>query len=267
MQRDPAVSGQFYPDDPVELRELLSGFMPGNEPRHTAFGIISPHAGYIYSGAIAGMTYARLKPPDKAIILGPNHHGYGHFWAVYPQGVWLTPLGECPIDENLVARIIQECPGTGTDKLAHKYEHSLEVQLPFLQTLSPEIEIVPICLRGGGLENLLLFGKNLGRIIKNSSESILMVASSDMTHYEPDVIARNKDMKAIQHILDIDPAGLWETVRKHKISMCGVLPVIVMLSAAQFLGATKGTLIHYGSSGDMTKDFSQVVGYAGILVE
>jgi len=267
MQRNPAVSGQFYPSDPAELKAMLSEFMPASEASSEPLGIISPHAGYLYSGAIAGQTFSQIKVPDRAIILGPNHHGYGHPWAVYPQGAWLTPLGECPVDEKLVDLIIQNCPGTGKDKLAHKFEHSLEVQLPFLQTLAPELKIVPICLGGGNLQDLLEFGRHLGRVIRDFSESILMVASSDMTHYEPDVIARKKDMKAIERILALDPAGLWETVRKNKISMCGVLPVVVMLSAARTLGATKATLVHYGSSGDTTQDFSQVVGYAGILVE
>jgi AmmeMemoRadiSam system protein B len=267
MQRNPAVSGHFYPGDPAELKEMLREFMPAPEFRHEPYGIISPHAGYPYSGAIAGQTFSQIKVPERAIILGPNHHGYGHPWAVYPQGCWLTPLGECPIDTDLVTSILEGCPGTGKDKLAHKYEHSLEVQLPFLQILSPDVKIVPICLSGGSLEALLEFGKNLGRVIKNYSHPVLMVASSDMTHYEPDVIARDKDMKAIKQILALDPAGLWETVRKFKISMCGVLPVVIMLSAAEFLGATKATLVHYGSSGDVTQDFTQVVGYAGVLIE
>ena len=267
MQRNPAVSGHFYPSDPNELKAMLRDFMPATEGVAEPYGIISPHAGYLYSGAIAGETFSQTKVPDRAIILGPNHHGYGHPWAVYPRGAWLTPLGECPIDEELVDLILQNCPGTGMDKLAHKFEHSLEVQLPFLQTLSPDLKIVPICLGGGGLSELLEFGANLGTVIRNYSHRVLMVASSDMTHYEPDVIAKKKDMKAIDHILALDPAGLWETVRKNKISMCGVLPVVVMLSAAEILGATKATLVHYGSSGDTTQDFSQVVGYAGILIE
>ncbi len=267
MQRHPAVSGQFYPGDPVELREMLTGFMPTPKTLHQAVGIISPHAGYPYSGAIAGQTFSQVKAPERAIILGPNHHGYGHPWAVYPEGCWLTPLGKCAVDGELVTRILEDCPGTGADKLAHKYEHSLEVQLPFLQILSPSLQIVPICLGGGALQDLLEFGENLGRVIQNYPKSTLMVASSDMTHYEPDVIARRKDMKAIERILELDPNGLWETVRKHKISMCGVLSVVVMLSAAKFLGASKATLVHYGNSGDATQDFAQVVGYAGVLIE
>ena len=267
MQRNPAVSGQFYPSDPDELKAMLKEFMPAGQTSCRPFGVISPHAGYIYSGAIAGETFAKIKAPDRAIILGPNHHGYGHPWAVYPEGAWITPLGECPVDVELVERIINDCPGTGKDKLAHKFEHSLEVQLPFLQTLAPDLKIVPICLGGGTLPELVEFGRNLGQVIKDLLIRVLMVASSDMTHYEPDVIARKKDMKAIDHILALDPAGLYNTVRKNKISMCGVLPVVVMLSAAKYLGATRATLIHYGSSGDTTQDFSQVVGYAGILIE
>ena len=267
MQRNPAVSGQFYPSDPAELKAMLRDFMPASQTSLEPFGVISPHAGYIYSGAIAGETFSRIKGAERAIILGPNHHGYGHPWAVYPHGTWLTPLGKCPVDEELVKLILRNCPGTGGDKLAHKFEHSLEVQLPFLQTLSPNLEIVPICLGGGTLQELLEFGRNLGQVIKDFHRSVLMVASSDMTHYESDAIARKKDMKAIERILALDPSGLWETVRKNKISMCGVLPVVVMLSAALVLGASRATLVHYGSSGDTNQDFSQVVGYAGILIE
>jgi len=266
MQRPPAVAGQFYPDQPDQLRRLVERLLTSPEPGQPAFGVMSPHAGYLYSGTIAGATFAGVKAPKTAVILGPNHHGLGHPAAVFASGSWLTPLGETAIDRQLADRILRECPGVASDVLAHRYEHSLEVQLPFLQVRSPELSIVPICLSHAPLPQLLALGETLGAILAEAGDDTLVVASSDMTHYEPGETARNKDMKIIERILAFDAEGVYQTVRDERISMCGVVPVVVMLAAARRQGADHAKLVRYGNSGEVTGDQSEVVGYAGVIV-
>lgn len=266
MRRNPAVAGQFYPGTAEELRTSLGRLMPVSKETRQAIGIVSPHAGYIYSGAIAGETFGRVQVPRRVVILGPNHHGLGHPAGVYAQGGWLTPLGEAQIDDELATAILDGCPTLARDEACHRFEHSLEVQVPFVQARFPEASIVPICLRGASLEALLEMGRGLGKVLARAGE-VLMVASSDMTHYESGESARRKDMLALQKVLDLDPAGLYDVVLEKGISMCGVVPVVVMLAAALEMGAQKTTLVRYGNSGDVTGDQSEVVGYAGVIVE
>jgi AmmeMemoRadiSam system protein B len=265
MDRSPAVSGQFYPARPVELRRQVIGFLAAAQTR-AALGVIAPHAGYIYSGAIAGEVYCRVRVPGRVIILGPNHHGRGHPAAVYPEGNWITPLGEVPVDAAFAARLLAACPVTGADTAAHRMEHSLEVQLPFLQLCRPGLQIVPLCLSHLPLAQLLELGAGLGRLIQAENDPTLIVASSDMTHYEPGPVARDKDRQALDRVTALDPSGLYHTVREGGITMCGVLPTVVMLAAARQLGASSAELIRYGNSGDVTGDQQEVVGYAGVAV-
>lgn len=267
MQRFPAVAGQFYPERPDALRKMVEQFLAAPVEGRPAVGLVSPHAGYVYSGAIAGQTFAQVKVPRRVVILGPNHHGFGHPGAVYASGSWVTPLGETPIDAELAERILERCPGLAADEAAHRHEHSLEVQLPFIQARMPEATIVPICLGHGTLGELLGIGEGLGEVLLERPGEVLMVASSDMTHYESSEAAREKDMLALDRILALDPEGLYRTVADSGISMCGVIPVTVMLAAAKRAGAGKGTLVRYGNSGDVTGDQSQVVGYAGVVIE
>ncbi len=266
MQRKPAVAGQFYPGDAATLRQTVSDLLAPAAAPLPAFGIVSPHAGYIYSGAIAGETFAAVRVPQQVVILGPNHHGLGHPAAVYPSGSWLTPLGETQIDMGLAERILKACPAMAADPAAHRMEHSLEVQLPFIQLRAPGATIVPVCLGRLSLEELLAMGEGLGKALSQSDSEVLIVASSDMTHYEPAEEAREKDMRAIARILEVDPAGLYRTVSERAISMCGVLPTVVMLAAARWLGATAGELVRYGHSGEVSGDRGAVVGYAGVVV-
>jgi AmmeMemoRadiSam system protein B len=267
VERQPAVAGQFYPGKAESLRKMLSELIPSPSSKCRALGIISPHAGYVYSGAIAGKTFAQVEIPNRVVILGPNHHGIGPAAAVYPSGAWMTPLGKVVIDSRLAQNILRICPGMTADEGAHRFEHSLEVQVPFIQTLASEAAIVPICLGHVPLPDLLAMGEALGNVLSEQGRGVLMVASSDMTHYEPGPVAREKDQRALDRILALDPSGLFRTVREENISMCGVIPVVVMLAAAKQLGATRATLVHYGNSGDVTGDQSQVVGYAGVIVE
>lgn len=267
MNRTPAVAGRFYPEQADKLRREIETYTAFSGEKTAAKGIVVPHAGYMYSGAIAGETFARIHIPQRVIILGPNHHGLGLPAAVYDEGAWQTPLGMMSIDGPLAAAILAGCPTLGADRLAHKFEHSLEVQVPFLQVLAPACAIVPICLGRIDLTDLLRLGEDLGRVLSQYPEDILVVASSDMTHYESGAQARGKDLRALKCITDLDPQGLYRTVREDRISMCGVMPVVVMLTAALKTGAKKATLVHYGNSGDVTGDQSEVVGYAGVVVE
>ena len=265
MSRAPAVAGQFYPGQKSALEDLLHQLMPAAAEPKAVVGVMSPHAGYVYSGMVAGETFAQVEVPDQAIILGPNHHGHGHPAAVYARGAWQTPLGEVPIAEPLAQEILRDCPFVEEDSAAHRFEHSLEVQVPFLQMRAPDIAIVPICLGHLPLDALLQIGDGLGEVLARTEPRPLLVASTDMTHYEPGDVAKEKDSRALDKVLALDPAGLYQLVREERISMCGVIPVVVMLQAARKLGASRAEMVDYRNSGDVTGDQSEVVGYAGAV--
>ncbi|MCK4509305.1 MAG: AmmeMemoRadiSam system protein B [Desulfuromonadales bacterium] len=271
MIRPAVVAGQFYSGQKESLLKSVESLMPTMVCKQSAIGLMSPHAGYIYSGSVAGQTFSAVKIPDEVIILGPNHHGRGHLAAVYASGSWETPLGQTKIASELAELILAECPMTANDSVAHLPEHSLEVQLPFLQFLAPQTSIVPICISHLPLAILLQLGDGLARAVtargSTSPDSRpLIVASTDMTHYEAGEVAREKDFLALEKVLALDPEGLYEVVQEHRISMCGVLPTVVMLQAALALGATNAELVAYSNSGDVTGDQSEVVGYAGVRV-
>jgi hypothetical protein len=266
MQRSSAVDGQFYPGRPDALRQTLSEFVPHVAAPQSAIGVMVPHAGYIYSGAIAGETYGRVRIPDRIVVIGPNHRGVGHSAAVFPSGSWSTPLGEALVAGDVAQRLLVDCPGLSADTAAHRFEHSLEVQVPFLQYLNPHAAIVPICLGHLSLVDLLAMGKALGGSLARLGQEVLLVASSDMTHYESAEAARSKDRLALDRVLALDPEGLYRTVCEKRISMCGFMPTVLMLAAAMELGATTASLVRYGNSGDVTGDLSEVVGYAGVVV-
>lgn len=266
MLRTPAVAGQFYPGSRTTLEPLLARLLPQVEPKRAVFGVMSPHAGYVYSGGVAGCTFAGITIPPEVVILGPNHHGVGHQAAVYAHGGWEMPLGPVPIAEVLAAAVLAACPMTAADTTAHRFEHSLEVQVPFLQALAGELAIVPICIGRLPLEVLLALGDGLAVALRTRPVRPLLVASTDMTHYESGEVARRKDDLALRHVLDLDPAGLYRTVSTNRISMCGVLPTVIMLQAAKALGASRAELAGYANSGDVTGDQGEVVGYAGVIV-
>lgn len=266
MQRSPAVAGQFYPGRPDALRRTLRELVPASPAPQAAIGVMAPHAGYIYSGAIAGETFARVQIPSRVVVIGPNHRGVGHPAAVFPSGSWTTPLGDAAIDAELAGRLLAECPGLQADTSAHRFEHSLEVQVPFLQYLNPDAALVPICLGHLPLTNLLALGQALGAALARCGEDVLLVASSDMTHYESAEVARRQDRLALDRVLALDAEGLYRVVCEKKISMCGFMPTALMLASAVEMGATTASLVRYGSSGDVTGDLSEVVGYAGVVV-
>lgn len=266
MMRLPAVAGQFYPGQPAALQAQLHQYCNPPTNGKKVPGVISPHAGYIYSGAIAGQLFSKIAIPDKVVVLGPNHHGLGHSGAVFSEGSWQTPLGEIQIDAKLAADILSACPHFAADEQAHRREHSLEVQVPFIQFCNPRAAIVPICLGHLPLEVLIESGEALAGVIAADEQPVLIIASSDMTHFESAAAAKKKDSLALEKVEELDAEGLYQTVRDNRISMCGVLPSVVMLAAARKLGATSGTVISYATSGDVTGDNSDVVGYAGVIV-
>jgi MEMO1 family protein len=266
MIRQPAVAGQFYTGDGKKLRAELETLVALSPSREKVIGVVAPHAGYIYSGAVAGLLYGRIEIPPTVIILGPNHHGYGARAALFPAGEWLTPLGAVRLDDALAELVLRHAPLVEEDSTAHHYEHSLEVQVPFLQFLNPDVTIVPICLGFGDFARCSSLGQGIADAIREYGRDVLIVASSDMTHYESAAAARAKDDLAIREMLALNPGGLLRVCRTEGITMCGVVPATVMIVAALALGATKSELVRYATSGDVTGDNRQVVAYAALTV-
>jgi AmmeMemoRadiSam system protein B len=266
--RHPAVAGRFYPDDPDDLRAEALGYLsqPTKQTPMRALGCIAPHAGYMYSGHVAGAVFARIEVPRHCIVMCPNHTGQGRALAVMSEGAWQTPLGDVPIDSELAAALKQSFPALHEDSAAHRAEHAAEVELPFLLLRQPELTFVPIALGTSQFEILEQLGKALAAVIAAQADPILLVASSDMNHYESDTITRVKDDRAIERILTLDPRGLFDVVTQQNISMCGFGPAVAMLTAARQLGAKSAELVKYATSGDISGDRDMVVGYAGVIV-
>lgn len=265
--RKPAVAGYFYPGEEARLRrELERCLLHPTKKKIPAIGIVSPHAGYKYSGAVAGEVFGQIEIPNRLVVLSPNHTGEGAACSLWSKGGWQTPLGLAEVDEELAARFLSNCPLLKEDTAAHRAEHSLEVQIPFLQFLKKDFRFVPLTLSSIPLEECRKVGIALARTIREAKEKILIIASSDMNHFESREIAERKDFSAIERIQELDTDGLYQTVRQNRISMCGIIPVTVMLFAAKELGATTGKLIRHTTSGDITGDFKSVVGYAGLVI-
>lgn len=287
MHRHAAVAGQFYKGSPEALGKQVREFIIPGVVKTKALGIVSPHAGLIYSGSVAGAVYSRIELPETFVLIGPNHTGLGAPVSLMDRGQWETPLGLIEIDEALAASILSQSSRISEDSLAHLREHSLEVQLPFIQYFKKEFKFVPIQMLDTRLETCKEVGRAIGEAIaecgsrnaegkvedasgirnqKSEIQKVLIIASSDMTHYEQAAVAREKDFRAIQKILDLDPEGLYRTVKQYGITMCGYGPVVAMLFACKLLNASKAELIKYTNSGDVSGDYEQVVGYAGIVV-
>jgi len=266
--RPPAVAGRFYPDDPAELtRQIASFASSAEEPPRPAFACLVPHAGYRYSGHVAGAVYARLKLPRRFLLLGPRHFPRGKPQAILSEGAWETPLGQAEIDTELARDLKRAYPPLCEDGVAHETEHAIEVQLPFLQSLAGDFRFVPIALGPTDYVQLESLGHSIADVLRQQRDPVLIIASSDMNHYESDEITRRKDGLAIQRVLALDAAGLFDAVRREEISMCGFGPAVSMLTAARLLGATRATLVRYATSGDINGDRNEVVGYAGVIVE
>ena len=267
MIRNPVVAGQFYPGSASQLKEMIRGMVDEKATKEEVIGLVSPHAGYPYSGPVAGATISRIKFKDTFIIIGPNHTGRGKPLSIMTEGTWETPLGQVEIDSELAKQILAASSHLEEDYPAHQYEHSIEVQLPFLQYFKPDIRLVPIILAYHNGATYKAIGKDIAKAIKELNKRVVIMASSDMTHYEPQESAQKKDAKAIEAVLDLNEDELLKRVDELNISMCGYAPTASLIAAAKELGATSAELVKYQTSGDTTGDYSAVVGYAGIIIK
>ena len=265
MFRKTAVAGHFYPADKGSLERELQGLVRPARDRRRVLGLLAPHAGYVYSGACAGQGYGRTQLTETVIILGVNHRGAGAELAVDGNDYWEMPMGNVEVNSELRSRLLAGSRLFRLDSEAGRLEHSLEVQVPFIQYASPGSRILPIAVAATGLDELLAAGEEIARLF-SADASLMMVASSDMSHYIPAARARELDFKAIERLLQLDAVGLYRTVRDNRISMCGVAPAVIMLSAARALGASMAELVCYANSGDLSGDMDEVVGYASLVV-
>jgi AmmeMemoRadiSam system protein B len=264
--RPPAVAGAFYEAHPARLTAQVDACFAANpraDRKERFIGAVVPHAGLMYSGHVAAAFYGRAELPRRFVILCPNHTGLGHFAAIEASGAWRTPLGEARIDEPLAQALIRRAPLLKEDHAAHSREHSLEVQLPFLQRLLGEFTFVPICLAAPRYAMCEEIGRALADVI---APDVGILASSDLNHYEDQQTTLRKDQLAIDQVLALDSQALWRVVDEADISMCGYIPTTAMLVAAKRLGATNARLLKHATSGDINGDYSHVVGYAAILI-
>src|SRR3990167_4587061 len=267
MIRKPAVAYQFYPGEPQVLQKTIESMVKEKAQKEDALAIIAPHAGYIYSGKVAGSVYSRVKIPDNILLLGPNHTGLGERAALMSSGEWEMPFGKVAINQEIAHLLIEEPHIFSDDPTAHAREHSLEVQLPFIQHFNPKTSIVPVTIMYLSYKECEELGKTIANAIRKYKNKVLIAVSSDMNHYESDTVTKKKDKKAIDKILALDPKGLMTTGTNENISMCGIIPATIALVAAKELGAKKAELVDYATSGDTSGDYDHVVGYAGILIK
>ena len=267
MIRRPAVAGSFYPANPKELSTQLDSLLKVETEASNVRGIVVPHAGYVYSGAVAGEVFAAAEIPKQVILIGPKHYAAGANIAVSGANAWATPLGTVPIAAALRDQLVDNIIALTVDDQAHSEEHSLEVMLPFLLRRQPDLQIVPIALGQLSLTDCLQLGAEIGQVVKNWKEDVLFLASTDMNHFSSAKLSKKLDFLAIDAMLAYDLQRLYRVVRENRISMCGVLPTIVVMKAAYALGARKCQLIRYAHSGQVNGDNSRVVGYAGLTLE
>lgn len=277
--RLPRVAGSFYAGNREELRQQIKhcytnrlgpGKIPSiNEGPRNIIGLVCPHAGYLYSGPVAAHSYYALAndgKPDVIVILGPNHTGEGAMLATMKEGIWRTPLGDVQVDGETAKKILKESAIIDVDEKAHMYEHSIEVQLPFLQDLyRSDFKFVPICFTMQDLESCLEVGKTIAAAL--NGKNALVIASSDMTHYEPQEIAHKKDKRALDALKSLDEKSFFSIIEKYHVTSCGYGPVVALVAAAKMLGANRGEILCYKTSGDVTGDYSAVVGYASVALK
>ena len=275
--RRPTQAGSFYEGNAEALKTqiencFLQELGPKKRPEvnkngpRNVIGLVCPHAGYMYSGPVAANAYYALAEdgkPDTVVILGPNHTGYGSGLALMNEGVWRTPLGDVEVDGETANRIVRETRLVDVDELAHRFEHSIEVQLPFLQYLyGSEFKLVPICFQLQDLQSAVEVGRALVEVL--ASKNAVIIASSDMTHYEPQGNAETKDLAALKAVEAMNEKLFYSTIEKRHVTACGYGPIATVIVAAKGLGATEAKLLCYKSSGDVTGDYSSVVGYAAV---
>lgn len=269
MNRQPTVSGSFYPDNPIQLRQNLARLTPvvPADEKQAATAVIVPHAGFVYSGGVAGETYAAIKIPETVVILGPSHHGRGRPLALAVSD-WDMVLGRVEIEKELAGIILETSTVITVDDAAHAPEHSIEVQVPFLQSLrdKKKLKILPLLVSRVSYAVCVQAAHDLAAAIRSFGKPVLLVASTDMSHYEPRNRAMVKDKQALDMIISLDPRGLYQVVMEEQISMCGVVPTTIVMLAAMELGVGRAELIRYTDSGEVSGDIDQVVGYAGMIM-
>lgn len=267
QKRAPSVAGTFYPDNPTELKEFCDSHLKPEKSAQKARAIILPHAGYIYSGETACRVLSRVKVSDTVVLIGPNHRGVGSEFAMTAAGVWETPLGEVAIDSQLASKFLEASHDIVNDELSHRYEHSLEVEIPLLQTKNPKLKIVPMVIGTLDFDWAKQVAHACGEILASAKKEILVVISTDMSHYESDDVTRKKDRYALEAIQHLDEQALLEAVRRYNITMCGIVPVYMLLCMKDLLGIKSAALVDYTTSADATGDKDRVVGYAGFIFE
>jgi AmmeMemoRadiSam system protein B len=277
-RRPPACAGRFYEGTAERLQAQVQALLEPDAPRLPARAVVCPHAGLMYSGAVAGAVYSRITIPSTVILVGPNHTGYGPPLSVYSEGEWLLPGGAVPIAADLARALLARCPRAQSDHLAHQYEHCLEVQLPFLRALRPDIQILPIVVGFRDLEACRTLGLALAAIIEEAPTPPLLIASTDLTHCGPgfgqsppsgltaEAFAHRQDRLALDAVQTLDGERLHRTVEEHQITMCGYVPSTAVLFAAKALGAGKASVVRYATSADVSGDVDRVVGYGGAIL-
>ncbi|MDV2503038.1 MAG: AmmeMemoRadiSam system protein B [bacterium] len=267
MIRQPAVAGQFYADSPEALAGEIARCVEEAVEPVPAIAVVVPHAGYLYSGSVAGAVYSRVRIPERVVIVGVNHQGIGADSAIMTEGAWATPIGEVPIDEELAEAILHRSDTLRNDARAHQDEHSLEVQVPFLQHFQPDLRIVPIALHRADSEVCRDVGEACAEAIKQIGHPTLLVASTDLSHEQRNYERlQANDALVIERILERDPDGLMQAVADHRVTMCGFGPTAAVLAAANRLGATEASLVQYTDSYAVSRSTDYVVGYAGIYI-
>lgn len=272
MIRQPAVAGQFYPAAAAEVGTALDTLIHPISARRKAIAVVCPHAGWTYSGKTAGLIYSNVEIPDRVILVGPNHHGIGSRYAVYSSGAWHTPVGDVPVAEPLALELLDNCELLVEDTKAHAQEHSLEVQLPMLLRANPNVRIVPVLIGGqwpesGGRGELRQIGAAIALAVQNYGKPVLLLASTDLNHYEDQETSKVKDKLVLDAVVRMDEESLMDRVIEVEVSMCGVAPTYIVLCAAKKLGAKRAELLDYRTSGDVSGDFARVVGYGAVVIE
>ena len=274
--RPPAVAGTFYNLDPEMLKKQINSCFkhklgPKTVKKEKILSAIVPHAGYVYSGPVAAWVYSRIEKANY-VIIGPNHTGVGEKFALMKNGLWKTPLGEVAISEQMAEKIKKECKILEYDVLAHQYEHSIEVQLPFLQfRFGSDFKFVPISILNEFadetlLESCKLIGKGIANAIKSEKDKWIVLASSDFSHYVPHQTAKRIDKDLIKSIIRLNSKEFFEKINEKDASVCGFGPIAIAIEVAKNLGAKKGKLLKYATSGDITEEYGAVVGYAAIIL-
>ena len=272
MIRAPAVAGQFYPATASEVDGALDTLIVPAVSKCRAIAVVCPHAGWMYSGHTAGLVYSNVEIPDRVILVGPNHHGVGSRYAMYSSGAWHTPVGDVPVAEPLASELLDNCDLLAEDAQAHRQEHSLEVQVPMLLRANPNVHIVPVLIGGnwpesGGRRDLREIGAAIAQTVQEYGKPVLLLASTDLNHYENQETSNIKDKLVLDAVVNLDQEALMDRVIDVEVSMCGVAPTYIVLYAAKKLGAKRAELLEYRTSGDVSGDFTSVVGYGAVIIE